>query len=197
MRLFFGLPVDEAVRNHVETAQNRLRSVAGKVKWVEAANFHFTLCFIGEAPEAGPVAEAAEGAEEGLLPVSLALRGVGAFPDPRRPRVIWVGLERGGEALAALSRRLSDRLAAALGLPPEPRGFVPHLTIGRVKTPPTDDALARLIDELQGEDFGEFVAATFALYDSTLTPRGPIYRAVRTYGARASGAANAQPGREP
>jgi 2'-5' RNA ligase len=192
MRLFFGLPVDEAVRNHVETAQNRLRSVAGKVKWVEPANFHFTLRFVGEAPEAEPIARAAEGAEEGLLPVTLALRGVGAFPNARRPRVIWAGLEHGGEALAALSCRLNDRLEAAVGLLPEPRGFVPHLTIGRVKVPSTGDALARLIDELRGEEFGEFAAASFALYESTLTPRGPIYHAVRTYGV-----VNAQPGREP
>jgi len=185
MRLFFGLPIDEGVRNRVRIAQDRLRPVAGKVKWVEPANLHLTLRFVGETPDtdAERVAAAAQGVGDGVLPVSLALRGVGAFPTPARPRVVWVGLGRGAEALAGVSRDLNARLQEALGLPPEARPFAPHLTVGRVKEPAPSRALATAIEELRDEDFGEFVAVRFMLYHSTLTPRGPIYRVLREYGA--------------
>ncbi|MBM3497362.1 MAG: RNA 2',3'-cyclic phosphodiesterase [Armatimonadetes bacterium] len=183
MRLFFGLPVDENVRNRVLTVQDRLRSVAGKVKWVESANLHFTLRFLGETAdgEVERVAQAAEGIRG--LPVGLALRDVGAFPGPGRARVIWVGLARGGETLAQISRELDARLEAKLGLAAEPRGFTPHLTIGRVKAPAPNEALSRSLEALRDEEFGEFTAERFMLYRSTLRPEGPVYHVLREYGA--------------
>ncbi len=169
-------------RNRVRIVQDRLRSAAEKVKWVEPANLHFTLRFVGDTPERDveAVARAAEGLGE--WPLRLVLRGVGAFPSPRRARVVWIGLSEGAEALGEVCRALNGRLEATSGLPPEPREFAPHLTIGRVKVPVPSGALADRIEELRHEDFGEFAAEGFALYHSTLTPRGPVYRVVRTYG---------------
>jgi 2'-5' RNA ligase len=185
MRLFFGVPVSEDVRDRVRHAQDRLRSAAEKVTWVQPANFHFTLRFLGDVPaEEGAGAEAAaEGSWATLEAPEVSLRGVGCFPHARRPRVVWVGLAGGRGALAQLAANLSERLEAHLGWSPEERGFTPHLTIGRVKVPPRGETLGRLIDGLADEEFGQFVADRFVLYQSTLTPQGPIYRAVRVYGA--------------
>jgi 2'-5' RNA ligase len=184
MRLFFGVPVNEDVRSRVEALQARLRRCGEKVKWVEPENLHFTLRFVGEVldRDAEVVARAGEGLAEGSMPVGVRLQGVGAFPSPRRARVVWVKLTQGGDSLARISRGLDARLEAALALPPEPRGFTPHLTIGRVKVPMSGSALGQAIEELREEDLGGFTAEAFMLYHSTLTPQGPVYRVLRRYG---------------
>ena len=185
MRLFFGIFISNDVRERVESAQRQLRSAGEKVKWVEPTNLHITLRFIGDVPdaEAERVGQAAEGSWDGVPVTPCVFRGVGAFPNPRRPRVVWVGLSEGRETLTGLHANLSGRLQERLGLPTESREFVPHLTIGRVKAPPRSDALAKLIGGLGAEEFGSFFPDRFALCESTLTPRGPIYRVLRSYAA--------------
>lgn len=184
MRVFFGVPVDDEIRSRVREAQDSMRSMAGKVSWVDPANFHLTLRFIGEVPqtEVEAIGRVVEGVGTGLLPVRLVFRGVGAFPNVRRPRVLWIGLAEGTEALSQLSRELNERLCAEVGLPPEDQPFVPHLTIGRVRVPSAGDVIAKIIEPLQDQEYGAFWATHFALYQSTLTPRGAIYRILRSYG---------------
>ena len=185
MRLFFGIPIKDSLRDGIVAVQERLRPVAGKVKWVVASNFHLTLRFLGEVAEGDVdrVAEAGEGCWLGCATERLRLGGVGAFPNPRRPRVIWVGTREGEELVRRLHEALNDRLEAKLDMERERRRFSPHLTIGRVKEPPKGDDLARTIRELADEGFGSFPIGSFALYESTLTRSGPVYRVVRRYAA--------------
>ncbi|MGQ9732056.1 MAG: RNA 2',3'-cyclic phosphodiesterase [Candidatus Zipacnadales bacterium] len=185
MRLFFGISISESVRTEVESAQEQLRRAGEKVKWVAPANLHITLRFLGEVSdtEAEQIAHAAESCWEGVPVQQCVLRGVGAFPNPRHPRVIWIGLGEGRETFTALYKSLNGRLQECIGMPRESREFVPHLTIGRVKVPPRKNTLARLIDELSAREFGSFLPDQVVLYMSTLTPRGPIYNVVRSYSA--------------
>ncbi len=186
MRLFFGIPVDDDTRRRAPNVQERLRDIAGKVNWVEPANLHLTLRYIGDVPDEDVtrVAEAAEGCWREAVPDTVALQGVGVFPNPRQPRVIWVGLSEGGELLDRLHEALNDRLEAKLHMERERRKFTPHLTIGRVKTPPTGDGLTRAIKELADVNVGAFLASSFVLYESTLTRHGPVYSVIRKYAAQ-------------
>lgn len=172
-------------RKRVAELQGGLKTTRTQVKWVEPANFHFTLRFLGEVPdeEVEEVAQAAEGTWGMRGPSRVALRGAGCFPNVRRPRVIWVGVSEGGERLQELHEALSERLQSALGIEPEGRPFSPHLTIGRVKAPPADTALAQAIGQLSEAEAGAFPLDRFVLYQSVLRRSGPVYRVLRAYGA--------------
>jgi RNA 2',3'-cyclic 3'-phosphodiesterase len=186
MRLFFGVPISEEARARITELRRQLEPAAGKVSWVQPANCHFTLRFLGEVPEARvpQVAEAGDGIWAQVGSGRVALRGVGAFPSLRTVRVMWVGLTEGQETLAALERALSDALAAGPGVAREKRPFTAHLTIGRVREPRRNPELEAALARLADVDVGSFVVNQFVLFQSTLRPTGPIYGAVRTYEAR-------------
>jgi 2'-5' RNA ligase len=185
MRLFFGVPVDEAVRERVAELQQRLKAGAGKVSWEQPAKFHFTLRFLGEMPEerVPKVAEAADGVWAAARPGQVVLRGIGAFPTPRSPRVIWVGVGKGAEVIGGLEQALSAALEEAIRFPREKRGYAPHLTIGRVRVPRRDPGLEAAIAELADAEAGQFDVSQFVLYQSILGPGGSVYRVMRLYDA--------------
>ena len=104
------------------------------VRWVKAENIHLTLRFLGDTKD-----EQVAGIEKGLLEIAgkhegfeLALAGSGCFPNERKPRVIWTGVEGREERLGVLQRDI-EMLVRGLGWEAERRDFVPHLTLGRVR----------------------------------------------------------------
>jgi len=104
-----------------------------RIGWVSEDRMHLTLRFIGEVgePPAADIQRALEPAYD--VPVfDLELSGVGIFPPSGSPRVIWIGVTRGGNQLAQLSRLVEDRLAP-FGLEKEDRPFTAHLTLGRIR----------------------------------------------------------------
>jgi 2'-5' RNA ligase len=185
MRLFFGVPVDETVRERVAELQRRLKLAAGKVTWEQPAKYHFTLRFLGEVAEerVPKVARAAEGVWAAAQPGRVVLRGIGAFPSPRNPRVIWVGVAEGVEVIAGLERALSAALQEGVRLPREKRAFTPHLTIGRIRVPRRDPGLEAAIAELAEAEAGVFHVKQLVLYESILGPGGSVYRIVKAYEA--------------
>ena len=116
----------------------------GQPRWVRVDGLHLTLRFLGATPDEkqSQIAAALEAASAGVAPFRVALSGGGAFPDPRRPRVLWIGINEGAALLAGLARRLDERLAP-LGWPPEGRPFAPHLTLARTDGVPGADERAR------------------------------------------------------
>ena len=108
-------------------------------------------------------------------PFVIELTGVGAFPSPGRPRVIWVGVGRGSDELKAIYEELKPCLRR-LGFRPDPKGFTPHVTVARVKSKTPE--LVRAIMENSTMSFGSFRAEEVRLKKSVLTPRGPIYSTV-------------------
>ena len=152
---------------------------AGSVRWVRPEAMHLTVKFYGDV-----AAEAVDALADGLAraaatsrPLDLTLEGLGVFPNPRRPQVIWAGL--GGEvaSLQALAAEV-ERISTALGYAPESRAFKPHLTLGRVggSLKPADQA--RLLAGLaarQRDTFGLFRAGELSLVRSDLRPNGSVY----------------------
>lgn len=111
-------------------------SGARYVRWVNLEQVHLTVKFLGDSPESSVAAveRALTSVTGQACPFALTLAGVGAFPDRRRPRVIWVGLDAGDEAAAMRDLHTGlERDLARLGFASEGRPFSPHLTLGRVR----------------------------------------------------------------
>jgi 2'-5' RNA ligase len=153
------------------------------VRWAKPDGIHLTLKFYGDvraerAPEfqAG-LARAVQAAGAAAASVPLLLRGLGVFPSPARPQVLWVGLEGDLAPLRRLQQAVESE-AEALGYPPEARPFAPHLTLGRVRarlSPSEAEALLGFLRRTQVEPLGDFLPASLHLMSSDRRPMGASY----------------------
>jgi RNA 2',3'-cyclic 3'-phosphodiesterase len=172
----------DALRAALATEIERLEPPARGVGWVVAENLHLTLKFLGgvEPEHLERVVAALQATAAAATPFELALRGLGAFPSPTRPRVIWAGAHRGGEAVAALAARVDDALGP-LDFPREERPFSAHVTLGRLREPRRDPALAEALAAGAEKDFGRFRVEQMTLMRSDLSPRGARYTALAAW----------------
>jgi len=182
-RLFVALEPPEAVRRRVAALAVELRRAAGRaaedVRWVPPENVHLTLQFLGAVPQerVADVEAAVRAAAGQVRPLSLEVRGAGGFPNARRPRVLWAGLEGDTAPLAELVRDLGRRLAP-LGFPPEERPFSAHLTLGRARDTRGAPGLAGALAHAAEAAPTPWRAAEIVIVESHLSPRGPRYEAL-------------------
>lgn len=174
-RAFIGIDIDEAVRQKLVAAQERLAATGAQLKLVEPPNIHVTMKFLGEVPEdkISTIVDALRKAVAGVAQFNINVRGIGVFPDLRYVRVVWAGVAEGRDEIMGLQQRI-DREVGPLGFRPE-RDFVPHLTIARVKTAKQKERLAAFVKEMANTEFGVTRAHAVELKQSTLTSKGPIY----------------------
>jgi RNA 2',3'-cyclic 3'-phosphodiesterase len=177
MRLFVALEVPEAVRREVARRVAGLRERLPRAKWVDTANLHLTLLFLGQVEEAQVpgLAAALQAAFARHPPLDLRLAGAGTFP-PRRPaRVAWVGMETPGD-LAGLQADATAAAVEAAGFVPEERTFHPHVTLARCE-PSWPPAVAdRFAAAFPGTIGQPWTAERGVLMESKLSPRGAQYR---------------------
>lgn len=174
-RVFIAIELPDAVRAQVARLQEKLKESEADVKWVESQNIHLTLKFIGEvepdkleATYAG-VTEAI--GEQAKFPMSLA--GIGAFPSMRRVQVIWIGVFAGATESTELSEKVEACLAKR-GFEAEKKKFMPHITIGRVRSFKNVNRLVKLMEDIPFAS-ADFAADAVTVIKSELTPQGPIY----------------------
>ena len=180
MRTFLALQLSQETKKRLAQVTAQLGVTGADVKWVEEDNFHITLFFLGETdPETcetiiGKMPMMAAGVE----PFAINLDGMGAFPNLKKPRVIWVGVKEGGREIVKVYRRV-------LGVM-EPLGFVeekkfsPHVTIGRVRSRAGGRTRQSSLQELVGamekvKGLGEDYIRGISLMESHLTSKGAIY----------------------
>lgn len=149
------------------------------VRWVKPAAMHLTLVFLGDTPTAklDSIARAVTAAAETIPPITLTATGLGCFPNTRRPRVVWVGIEDRTGNLEKLKRVLDQELEP-LGFKAEKRRFSPHLTLGRIHKRANRGDIQRLgqvVENATLTDAGEMTAGQVHLIRSDLRPEGPIY----------------------
>ena len=152
VRSFIAIPVpSEGIRALQDVVKGLEPEIGRHVRWVRPEGIHLTLKFMGDIPAATVerVLEALPPVAAGFRPFELSITGLGVFPNPRRPRVLWVGLDGGLEVLSELQLAV-DEAVGRLGLPKEQRAFSPHLTLGRVR---------RDVSEGQLRKIGEVMAA--------------------------------------
>lgn len=175
MRLFIAFPLAVEVKDYLASVIADLRPHSDGIRWVAPRNIHLTARFLGDTEEAkvtklSQLIDTVAGAHSC---VTSSLTQLGAFPNLKRPRVIWAGIGEGAEELGKIARDVELRMRQ-LRFEPESKGFKSHLTLGRVR------------EGAQLDPFAEFMAGyalqptslvfdRLVLYKSTLTPQGPIY----------------------
>lgn len=166
MRLFIAVPVPEEVRLAAAGTIEALRGTGADFRWVDPRTLHLTLCFLGETPvEKRPELEASLDRAARRAPFDIVWGGLGVFPALESPRIVWIGVEQGREALQEL----------AAGWPqPDERPWAPHLTIGRQRGRQKLEALKRALAASPPLGLRQRVER-IVLYESKLTQEGPIH----------------------
>jgi 2'-5' RNA ligase len=182
LRTFLAVEVGRVLRGRLVELQEDLARSADGVKWVEEENLHVTLIFLGDIDDRDSIDVCrAVGRVCAAAPAfPMRLEGVGAFPNPRRPRTIWAGVGAGAAELVELHRGLEAALVDLGCYRREERQYTPHITLGRVKSDGPTDRLAEAIREHADWVGGECEVDRVLVMSSQLTPRGPIYSVLST-----------------
>ncbi len=186
LRVFIAVDVENPILVQAfDRVRDALQATGVPMKPVESHNYHLTLRFIGEVDE-GVVRDIASSVlgELRFTSFEIHFKGVGAFPGPYRPRVVWIGVQEGADQLKAIRDEIESRLRS-LGIKPDPKRFEPHLTIARIKGARNLSSLIRLLEQYSDYDFGWMRVESIRLKKSTLTRSGPIYETL--WEAKATG----------
>lgn len=170
MRVFLAVPLDTGLQREITALQRRLSGGVPTIRWSRPQTLHLTLRFLGETTQEDlEKLRVSVLSIDGCLPAfQVRLQGLGAFPDPRRPRVLWTGLEP-----AAPLHELYRQCQLALrhnGIPDESRPFQPHLTLGRWRQFGPD--IRQLLREHAGQVFGTLRVHELIAYRSLLHKSG-------------------------
>jgi 2'-5' RNA ligase len=187
LRLFIAIDLGPDARAALRAAQDECRRLDLPVRWVDPAGAHLTLKFLGDTDPAlvTPLAGALATVAAGHRPFTLSTAAPGTFPNPRRPRVLWLGLAGDLARLARLHRDL-DATLTPLGFAPETRPFSPHLTLGRVREDRARDMaaatpqLATTFARLAAQPGAPLPVTGIHLIRSELRPGGSRYTPLAT-----------------
>jgi 2'-5' RNA ligase len=188
VRVFVALDIPEEVRAALGKLIARFRTSCRAARWVRIEGVHLTLKFIGEV-QPGKIEPIEASLRQIRSPdaIELKFRNVGFFPNERRPRVFWAGIDAGPE-LGALAAAVETSLEP-LGIAKEQRAFSPHLTLARLEprrgtnagSPFGLDALTKAISEADPLEFGAGIANEFHLYQSILKSGAAEYTRLATF----------------
>jgi 2'-5' RNA ligase len=176
IRSFIAVELPDDVLSAVSRVQGQLKSYGFRTKWVRPANIHVTLKFLGDIDSGtiDAIASAMVSAADGCVPISLRAKGIGVFPNTKRPRVLWAGLTGEVNLLIDLQRKLDDRLSD-IGFAKERRSFKGHLTLGRFKARVNSSEITRALTEFEDFETQSFMARELILFKSELRPSGAVY----------------------
>jgi len=186
LRLFIGIPIPEPVQDEIIRGQQELQPLVPRdvARWARPDQFHLTLRFLGDVPADGveDLKKSVGAVCRNAWPLSLRAEGVGFFPNPRSPRVIWVGINDREGRLVDLQKQIE----AAVGpFSPEPgeKNFTGHATLGRLKNPKPSDIrdLAARAQSLEKRLFGEWTAHEIEIIRSELSPAGAHYTSLAAF----------------
>ncbi|MCE2791494.1 MAG: RNA 2',3'-cyclic phosphodiesterase [Planctomycetota bacterium] len=182
IRTFIAADIPASIRACAEKQIVALQRAGADFRWVKPSNMHLTLRFLGnlldrEIPE---LCQVVTEAVRQMEPVVVDVRGLGAFPDERHPKVIWLGLGPDLAELQQLHRQIGEGLKR-MGFPPERGDFRPHLTLGRIPVATElDDPVADWIAAHAETPFGSFEIDQVIVYSSFLDREGPTYTPMAT-----------------
>ncbi|MFQ5597486.1 MAG: RNA 2',3'-cyclic phosphodiesterase [Nitrospiria bacterium] len=182
MRLFIAFPISETIRKRYRELQDRGRKQAVSIRWCRPEQCHLTLLFLGEikASDLGAIEEILRSTVAQFTPFTVTITGLGLFPKPKAPRVLWLGVSEEA-SLMRLQQSLADAIGR-LGLPLERRSFRPHLTLARIrgKIEPVPGALFRWMKQEADVNIGPCKMESLILVQSRLSPQGASYQTLLT-----------------
>ncbi len=176
IRTFIAIEPDENAKKQLAGFTEKLkRVIRGDINWTKPQNLHFTLKFLGEISP-----EKIEDIKNLLNTISrqhdsfsAKISGIGFFPDEKRPRILWAGLQDGREEMIGIAKSIEDE-AEYLGFEREEREFRAHITIARIRDRHIR-ADGKTLKELSSEEICSFTADRIILFRSDLLPNGPRY----------------------
>ena len=187
IRAFIAVPLPDTLLKELADLQSRLerRVPSRSVRWVRPVGIHLTLKFLGDtSTEKLPEIKQALAVVARNGPVSPFTVGeVGCFPNTRRPRVVWVGVQEPTGRLAVLQDAIEE-VMVPFGYEPEGRGFTPHLTLGRVRRKTSRSDVAQVGEVVAATEVGqlaEVAADRFELIRSVLKPTGAEYTTLEEF----------------
>ncbi|HVP21803.1 MAG TPA: RNA 2',3'-cyclic phosphodiesterase [Anaerolineaceae bacterium] len=181
IRSFIAVELTTPIQSAMGRVIKQLSPATNVVRWVPPQNIHLTFKFLGDIELSG-VAKLQDSIKKECrqyLPFEIHIGTLGAFPNSRQPRVIWIGVQAPPD-LAALQKGIDSALST-LGYPVEGRPFSPHLTLGRVSQHASREeviTLASLIARTTVGDLGASRVEAVTLFRSDLRPTGSIYTAL-------------------
>lgn len=178
MRTFIAIELSDEIRSSLAQIESHLKYSGADVKWVDEKNIHLTLKFLGEIDEekCDKIKAILDQIAGSTGSFEISVKDIGAFPKIDHPRVIWVGLDKGAAESKLLAEKIDETLSG-IGFEKETRPFTAHLTIGRVRSSKNKQALKEKIGSfgLQEARNKRQVVSSIILFQSKLTPKGPIY----------------------
>ena len=183
LRVFLAVELSLDVRRKVAELQRQLRESLPMVNWVRPESMHLTLKFLGyvDTSMVEKVLTAIEPIRTRQAPLTLEVQGLGVFPHPRRPRILWVGCTGNIPALINLVSHIEAALEP-LGFPPEDKPYFPHLTLARIKHDQSQVGGVLIHSGLleQPRNLGTLYVDRITLFRSEVSQSGAEYTALRT-----------------
>jgi 2'-5' RNA ligase len=183
VRAFIAIEIPDVVKAKLMALSEELRQCGVKASWVKPENMHLTLRFLGEVSDA-QVNELRVRLRQCCVDtpsLDLSMKGVGVFPNPNRPRVLWAGVEAGDAVSLRQLQSQVEKAVRAVGLAPNNKAFHPHITLGRLsESRPSEPLLAALnrAEIFAGDDFH---VGSVALFSSVLDKKGAVHTRIGTF----------------
>lgn len=176
IRTFIAVKLPQEIHDNLKQLQDVLRASMPDVRWTKAGNIHLTLKFLGdvETSQIDAISEALRDIASHLSPFAVSLAGVGAFPNSRKPRIVWIGLGKGVNELVEMAKQIEGSMKK-LGFQREKHPFRPHLTVGRIRRLEHPVIMTEALERSDVGELGEFTVQQMSLIKSQLDPAGSIY----------------------
>ena len=175
IRTFIAIELTQEIKDTISRVIDALKREGGSIRWVEPRNLPLTLKFLGNigSNRIDEIMECIKTSCNGIHRFYITVRDVGTFPNLKRPKVIWIGAEEDENMLKSLYERMENEFEK-IGIERENRGFSPHLTVGRVRTPRGLGRVLARMDKIEFET-RKMEVDRIILMKSDLRHPGPIY----------------------
>jgi 2'-5' RNA ligase len=179
MRLFFGIELENDIRNYIHNVIQELNINYNGIKWVEKENLHITLEFLGET-DINDMNNIIESIEKISFPTfNIDLNSIGGFPYLDKARVLWIGLKEHKIELMNLYKKLHFTCKNVKSNLSD-RPYHPHVTIARIKRPLNNHNIEK-INKYKSKNFGQMIVNKITLYKSELRKDGPVYKIIKNF----------------
>ena len=182
IRAFIAIEIDTACKQEISGLIKRLKKSDSDVKWVNELQMHLTLKFLGnvDRDKVPEISAALKGIASKNPSFQIAFSGISTFPGLSRPRVIWVGVDKGSGDVKALFHFIEKEMVN-LGFTKEEHDYRAHLTLGRVRSQKNIRELTKLIGETDFKPPVGIKINKFILFQSILTSKGPVYTLLQEF----------------
>ncbi len=184
-RAFIAVELPDRIKENIVSLNNKLKEEAIPFKPVSRENLHLTLKFLGRTPPGRmeKIKTVLDDLASGTERFSLSFRGVGSFPSPERPLILWAGAGDGNRAIFSLQRKIEEGLRKT-GCETENRAYHPHVTIARLKKGLNSGGrkiIGEWLEKNRDADFGKLDVRSLSLFRSELSAEGAAHTLIAAF----------------